>query len=135
MNQNTVFNLLSTEEEELIKEYYIRNTRKKEDESWLKKHKDTIVNILNRIGKDKVNVGDIRVSVVTPDYSRFDEDKVLEFLKSKGEDIFNKCTKVVVDEEALTKAIEEGDIDINELKAYAWVSIQGTPRLTVSKVR
>lgn len=123
--------------ESLLKEYEERNTRKKKDEAWLKKHSSIIKKVLEKMGKSKTDVGNIRVSVSVPDTSHFDMDKVLDYIQSTelSEDTIDAVTKIVVDEEGLMKAIEEGLIDADELKAHAWVESEGTPRLTVKKIK
>lgn len=54
-------------------------------------------------------------------------------LKEKG--LWNLACKEVLDEEKLKKLIEEGEVDISELKEYAWVEKKGTPRLIIKKVK
>lgn len=120
----------------LIKEYEERNTRKKEDEAWLKKNSPLIKNAMDKLGKSKAEVNGISISVSVPDASSFDMDKVLEYLKDNLEPLdFNTCTKLVVSEDDLTILIEKGVINLDDLKEYAWVTKQGTPRLIVSKIK
>lgn len=121
-------------DENLLKEYYERNERKKKDEAWLKKYSQIIKAAMEKQGKSKTVVGNIKVSISVPDTSHFDMDKVLEYLQNGNvpSAVFERVTKTVVDEDALTAAVEEGIINLEELKAHAWVESHGTPRLTVS---
>jgi hypothetical protein len=128
-----VFDQESTVDESLIKEYFERNKRKKEDEEWIKKHKSIVIKELQKLNKDKADFGDYRVSYSVPDKSHFDEGKILEFALQKG--IFELITKPVLDEDALDRMIEQGLIDLEELKSHAWVEEKGTPRLSVKKVK
>ncbi|GEA16826.1 hypothetical protein E308F_30720 [Moorella sp. E308F] len=115
---------------ELLQEYYERSQRQKEDKKWLEKYKPIIIQSLQNAGKNKLEQEGFRVSITIPNTSHFDMEKVLVFLKEKQ----LGCLKEVVDEEALTQAIEEGVIDLEELKAVAWIEDKGTPRLTIKKV-
>lgn len=124
-----------TVSQSLIDEFYERNSRKVADEKWLKTNKPALVNAMQELGKQKSDFGDIRVTVSTPDESRFDMEKILEFLANDvPEAIFDRCTKVVVDEDALMAAIEEGSIDLGLLKEFAWIERKGTPRIMVKKL-
>lgn len=116
--------------QELLQEYYERSQRQKEDKKWLEKYKPVIIKSLQDLGKDKWEQNGFKISITIPNTSHFDMDKVFSFLKEKQ----LGCVKEVVDEEALMKAIEEGVIDLEELKAVAWVEDKGTPRLTIKKV-
>ena len=123
-------------DESLIKEYEERNARKKEDEAWLKKHSPLIKKAMDEIGKSKADVNNYRVSVSVPDTSKFDMDKVLEYLQSADlpDDVIEDVTVLGVNEEALMKAIEDGIIDVEELKSVAWVASKGSPRLVIKKI-
>lgn len=117
---------------DLINQYFIVNERKKKDEAWLKENSLKIKSMLQSLGKSTVMVDDIKVSVSASNTSKFDMDKVLEFLTSKN---LLQYTKQVVDEKALMEAIDNGEIDIEELKEYAWVESTGSPKLTVKRVK
>jgi hypothetical protein len=124
-----------TVSQSLIDEFYERNTRKAADDKWLKANKPAILNAMNELGKTKSDFGDIRITVSTPDESRFDMEKIVEFLANDvPEGIFHQCTKVVVDEAALMDAIEHGKIDLGTLKQFAWIERTGTPRISVKKL-
>lgn len=124
-----VFQLQIDLDEELVKEYYERNERKKADEKWIKTNRGKVIKALKRIGREKVDVGSFRVSVIEPDNSKFDEEKVLEFLKTKG--LYEQATKRVLDDDALGVLIDKGVIDVEELKEAAWVEAKGHPRVTI----
>lgn len=127
-----MFNPYEETDENLVREYFERNERKKDDEKWLKEHKPTIIRTMNDLGKSKSDFGDMRVSVTIPDNSKFDDDKVLEFLVNH--DLDEIATKRVVDEEALAQLIEDETVDLEELKDSAWVESQGTPRLSIKRL-
>lgn len=129
---NDVFTNEGILEEGIVREYHERNERKKEDEKWLKKYKPIIQKGLESLGKDKVDVGELRVSITIPDNSHFDMDKVLEFVVERN---IKEATKLAVDEEGLQKAVEDGVIDLEELKKYAWVEKKGTPRLSIKPIK
>lgn len=122
-------------DEALVSEYFTRSKRKNEDDKWLKENKPSIMSGLGALGKEKTNIGSYQVGYTTPNESKFDMDKVLEYLRDKvTPEMYLNCTKTVVDEEALTSYIEAGEIDIEELQEAAWVTKFGTPRLTVKQV-
>ncbi len=130
-----VFGKVEKSDVEIVKEYFERNERKKADEVWLDKAKPVIRKILMDANREKMDFDGIRVSVVTPDTSKFDMDKVVSFLLDNGmTHILEEETKLVVKEENLEGALETGDIDLDVLKAAAWVESKGTPRLTVKQV-
>lgn len=128
-----VFSEQTGELSAIVKEYFERNERKKEDENWLKKYRPVVISEMERLGKDKALFDDVKVSISIPDNSRFDDEKVLEFLEAKG--LTDKATKRVVDEDKLSALIESGEIDLEELKEVAWVVSTGSPRLTITKVK
>lgn len=132
-NEENVFEQSDKEQQSLVKEYFERNERKKDDDKWLKKNKGSVLGILEKMGKEKHDFGEVRASYTTPDTSKFDNDKIMEFLVEKGMDEMG--TKRVVDEDAIANLIEQGLIDLDELKEYAWVESKGTPRLTVKKAK
>lgn len=118
---------------EIIEEYFRRNERKKEDEKWLKEYRNIIINELNRLGKDIVDFGNIRVTMTIPNTSKFDSEKVLEFLEKKG--LKQRVVKEELDEDKLMQLIDEGLVDIDELKEYAWVESFGSPRVTLKEMK
>lgn len=120
--------------QDLVDEYYERNRRKAEDEKWLKTNKPVILNAMKELGKEKSDFGSIRVSVSTPDESKFDYSKLVEFLISKGFKDIAVTYEPIVDEAVLTELIGFGEIDLEELKAAAWVEKSGTPRLMVKQL-
>lgn len=118
--------------EELIREYHMRNERKKEDEKWLQKHRNLIINELKKLNKDVIDYGNLRVSIITPKTSKFDKAKVLEFAEIKG--IKSKVVKEELDEDKLTELVEKGEISLDELKEYAWVESIGSPRMIIKEL-
>ena len=124
----------NTLEKELIEEYFTVSERKKKDDKWLKDNGQKIKEIMLSQEKKKEDVGDFRVEVVVPNLSKFDEEKVLVFLKSIPE-LYNYATKTVLDGEKLEEVIGTGALDIDELKKVAWIEQYGSPRLTVKKVK
>lgn len=127
-----VFNNTDIVDDSIIQEYYERNERKKEDDKWLKKHKTIVFESMKKLGKEKADFGDLRVSYTVPDQSYFDEEKVLEFAENKG--FYDSITKTVLNEDALVSMIEQGLIDMDELKEYAWVEKFGNERILMKKV-
>lgn len=122
-------------EEELLRQYDEINDRKKKDEKWLKENGKYVKEIMERAGKDKKDVGNYRVSVVVPDTSKFDEDKLLEVLTNiLDEDALDKVTTRKINETVLTEMVEAGEVDIDTLKAFAWVESKGSPRLTIKRI-
>lgn len=119
--------------QEFIKEYFRRSERKKEDEKWLKENRQFIINELEKLGKDVVDFGNIRVSMSIPDTSKFDSEKVLEFLEMKG--LKDRAIKEELDEEKLMDLINDGLIDVEELKEYAWVESKGSPRIILKELK
>lgn len=118
--------------QDLINEYFKRNKRKKEDDKWLKKHRELIIAELNKIGKDKVDYGNIRVSMTVPNTSKFNKEKVLEFADIKG--IRDKVIKEELDEDKLMQLIENEEVSVEELKEYAWIESKGSPRITLKEL-
>ena len=127
-----VFSNENTIDKSLIEEYYSRNERKKEDDKWLKDMKPVIFNGMKQLGKSNADFGEVRVSYSIPDQSHFDEEKVLAFAQERG--LFEMVTKPTLDEEALMTMIEQGLIDFDELKSFAWIEKFGTERIMVKKV-
>lgn len=124
--------------EDTLREYHFRNERKKQDEKWLKENKASILTGLAELGKRKADWGGFRASYSTPDKSHFDKEKVIEFLESNYnhriyEDVIQQVK--VVDENVLAEYVERGEIDLEALRAYAWVEKYDAPRLTVSVVK
>lgn len=119
--------------QEFIKEYFRRSERKKEDEKWLKENRQFIINELEKLGKDVVDFGNIRVSMSIPDTSKFDSEKVLEFLEMKG--LKDRAIKEELDEEKLMDLINDELIDVEELKEYAWVESKGSPRIILKELK
>lgn len=118
--------------QDLIEEYFRRNNRKKEDDKWLKKHRELIIAELNKLGKDRVDYGNIRVSITVPNTSKFDKEKVLEFADIKG--IRAKVIKEELDEDKLMQLIENEEVSVEELKEYAWIESKGSPRITLKEL-
>lgn len=118
--------------QELIEEYFKRNERRKEDEKWLKEHRKLIVNELQELGRDVVDFGNIRVSVTIPDTSKFDKEKVLEFAEKNG--FKDKVIREELDEDKLVQLIESGEVDLEELKEYAWIESTGSPRVILKEL-
>lgn len=131
---SAVFSEAAEDENALVREYYERSRRKLEDEKWLKENKAKIIEILQKHERDKMDFGNIRVSLIVPNTSHFDREKLADYLIEKGMG-YLVVPKFEVNEEALTEAIERGEIDLEELKAHAWVESRGTPRLDVRLVK
>jgi hypothetical protein len=132
--RSDAFEQRASAQESLIQEYFERSQRRSEDDKWIKANKPSITGAMAELAKDKADFGLYRVSISTPDESRFDMEKVLEFLANDvPEGVFSECTKVVVDEDALMKRIEDGTIDLDILKAAAWIEKTGTPRLSIKE--
>lgn len=127
--RGNVFEKETSIDEALVKEFYERNERKKEDEKWLKQYKPLVMKGLEQLGKAKADFGDFRASYTVPDNSKFDEGRVIEFLLEKG--LFELGTKPVLDDEALSVMIEQGLIDFDELKERAWIEAKGAPRISI----
>lgn len=131
-----VFNTKKVDES-LIREYFERNERKKSDEAWLKSKAPIIREALKDTPKSMY--GDLVVTLSTPNTSKFDNEKIVEFLKEKvkplNEEIYDICIKHEVDEQGLEDCLEQGLIDLEELKKYAWEESKGTTRLLISKRR
>lgn len=118
--------------QEIIEEYFKRNERRKEDEKWLKEYRKLIVNELKELGRDVVDFGNIRVSVTIPDTSKFDKEKVLEFAEKNG--FKDRIIREELDEDKLVQLIESGEVDLEELKEYAWVESTGSPRVILKEL-
>ena len=118
--------------QELIEEYFRRNERKKEDEKWLKENRKLIINELKKLKKDVIDYGNIRVSMTIPDTSKFDKEKVLEFAEKNG--FKDRIIREELDEDKLVQLIESGEVDLEELKEYAWVESTGSPRVTLKEL-
>lgn len=131
-----VFNTRKVDEE-LIREYFERNERKKSDEAWLKSKAPIIREALKDTPRSIF--GDLVVVLSTPNTSKFNNDKVMEFLEERvkplNEEIYELCVKDAVDEKGLADCLEQGLLSIEELKEYAWEESTGTTRLSISKRR
>ena len=121
--------------ESLIREYFERNERKKEDEKWLKEYGEIIKEALKDTPKSLI--GDFVVSIQVPNTSKFNTDKVLEYLKNSNipRHVYERCVKLALDEEQFAACVEENLIDINKIREAAWEESTGTPRLTIKKRR
>ncbi|ATO48633.1 hypothetical protein P4V86_03755 [Brevibacillus laterosporus] len=136
--EKDVFAQQSSVGEETLQEYHFRNERKKQDEKWLKVNKGLILKGLQELGKRKADWGGFRASYSTPDKSNFDMEKVKEFLEANlpykvVESIIE--VRKVVNEGVLSEYIERGEIDLEALKAHAWIEKYDAPRLIVSAVK
>lgn len=116
----------------LIKEYFERSKRMKEDKKWLQDNKDKVLQAMQ--GRDKADFDGIRVTVSIPNTSKFDLDKIYNYLNSYSPALLKECTKQVIDEDKLSQLIENGAIDLTELQEVAWVESVGTPRITLKQV-
>jgi hypothetical protein len=135
VNGVDVFVRTSEEQIALVQEYNARNERTKDDEKWLKDNKPVIAGILAANNAAKMDFGNVRASIVVPDTSKFDQKKLVAFLVDRGShSILEETTTITVNEEKLGEAVESGEIDLDLMKAAAWVESTGTPRLTVKKV-
>ena len=87
---------------------------------------------LKEAGKSVEDFGNLRVSVSVPNTSDFDNDKVLEYVKSKG--LIDRVTTPSLDEGKLMEAIENDVIDLEDLKLHAWVESTGSPRVSIKRI-
>lgn len=120
-----------TEYLDLVQEYYRRNELKKTNEKWLKDNREKILEVMRKIGKDKADIGDYRVSITIPDTSGFDKEKVLQFLEKRG--LLDETTDRVPNEEKIQEAIAQGLFTLEDLKEAAWVTATGSPRINIIK--
>lgn len=122
-------------EKELVKEYYERSERKKEDEAWLKKYGNLVKDIMVKQNKNKEDVDDLRVSISIPDTSHFDNEKLLKYLLLNYPNLKEHYISYKIDEDGLEYLIKEGHVDVEELRENAWVVSKGSPRLIVKKLK
>lgn len=122
----------SVVDQKLIEEYFLRSERKKDDESWIKEHRVKIIEELNKLGVNKKDYGSFRVKMSVPDTSKFDEEKILNFLESK--DLKHRAIKEVLDEEKLSQLIDNDIINLKELQEVAWIESKGSPRISVERL-
>lgn len=128
MLADCIFSETRLEDAAVVKEYFERNERRKQDENWLKKHKPVIESLMS--GKEKADFEEFRVHLITTDASNFDMEKVEQFLlEQKHENLFKR----VVDLTLLENAVLEGVVNQDELKKAAWIERVGTPRLTIKR--
>jgi len=122
-------------DEKLIQEYFERNRRMKADEAWLKEHGKLIKNALKDTPKSVI--GNYVVNISVPNTSKFNTDKVLQYIEEKIKPtngaVYKLCTKIALNEEGFTECVENGLIDLDEVKEYAWEESTGSPRLTISE--
>lgn len=116
----------------LVEEYFFRNERKKQDEAWLKDNRLKVIKALEDVGKTAEDLGNFRVSMSIPDTSKFDNDKVLDYVRTKG--LFDKVVTQVLDETKLVELVEKEEIDLEDLKKFAWMESTGSPRVTVKRL-
>lgn len=119
-------------DQHLVEEYFMRNRRRREDGNWLKENRLRVLEAMDKSGRDKEDFGEYRISVSTPNNSKFDEDKVLEYADKIG--ILDKIVKPSLDEAKLMNVIESNEIDLEELKKFAWVESTGSPRVSIKKM-
>ncbi|WP_145052648.1 hypothetical protein [Paenibacillus xylanexedens] len=119
--------------DELIREYHERNQRKLDDEKWLKANKPAIVSTMNALGKEKKDFGNLRVSIVTPDESKFDNEKIIAFIQENHPGLADWLIeqKPVINEARLEEAIMTELLCSDALHEVAWIEKTGTPRVTV----
>ncbi len=121
---------------QLINEYFVRNSRKSEDEKWLKENRLAIVEAFSEANINKKDFNDIRVSISVPNESKFDPDKLCTYLQTKF--TFNEFLTMVQfkpNEEKVVELINEGRIDLDDVKTHCWIEKMGSPRLTVKKLK
>lgn len=130
MKNTNIFDTVDQTQKDFVREYYEVNTRKNADEKWLKENKVRLKELVGEKGAG--DFGNIRVKVVVPNTSKFNMDKVHQFVKLKGlEDI---TTTRVVDEAKVMELVELGTINLNELQEFAWEETTGAPRVTVKEI-
>lgn len=116
----------------LIEEYYARNERRKKDDAWLKENRSKVLKAMQEVNKTAENFDDYQISISIPDTSNFNTDKVLDYARSKG--VYDKIVTHRLDEAKLIEMIENEEIDLEELKEFAWVESTGSPRLTIKRL-
>jgi len=122
----------SVVDQKLIEEYFLRSERKKDDKIWIKEHRVKIIEELNKLEVNKKDYGSFRVKMSVPDTSKFDEEKILNFLESKG--LKHRAIKEVLDEEKLSQLIDNDIINLKELQEVAWIESKGSPRISVERL-
>lgn len=130
MKNTNIFDTVDQTQKDFVKEYYEVNARKNADEKWLKENKARLRELVGEKGAG--DFGNIRVKVTIPNTSKFNMDKVHQFVKLKGlEDI---TTTRVVDEAKVMELVELGTIYLSELQEFAWEETTGAPRVTVKEI-
>jgi len=120
--------------EEVVRDFYTRKAKFNKEKSALDKINKMIKKTLLESGKHVARFGNIVVKISIPDTSKFNMDKVLEYVKKNHPDMVHKLTKQVIDEDALDFAIDTGLIDTVELSKFALERSLGTPRATLKEV-
>ena len=120
--------------EEAISKYYECNS----EFNAMKATKDLYNGMLKNIFADNhinsyVNSDGIKVSVTTTTKPIFDEDKLIEYIKSTGVEGIIK-TREYVDMEALENAIYHGNIKASELQSFKEDKVTTTLRCTKPKI-
>jgi hypothetical protein len=133
------FDIKGSPSKELIERYHALNETKKSLEKDLDSLKNEIKSSYSSATK-QVLYG-YKVEVTYPDTSKFDNDKVIDFLQNClrvgmiDKDDFDTSTTLALNEEGLTDLINSGKIVFDALKDYAWVESKGSARLTVTKLK
>lgn len=130
MKNTNIFDTVDQSQKDFVRQYYEINTRKNADEKWLKENKAKLRELVGEGGAG--DFGNIRVKVTVPNSSKFNMDKVHQFVKMKG--IEEITTKRVVDEAKLMGLINSGTINLEELQEFAWEEIAGAPRVTIKEI-
>lgn len=130
MENTNLFDTVDQSQNDFVRKFYEINARKNADEKWLKENRAKIRELVGDKGAG--DFGNIRVKVTVPNTSKFDMEKVHQFLILKH--LEDNATKKVVDEDKLMELVKVGTIDLEELQAFAWVESQGAPRVTIKEI-
>ena len=120
--------------DEAAKKYYETNTQYKSLEATKNVYNKMLKELFEEYGLDKYVASDgTKVSVSTTNKPVFNEDKLLDYIKSTGVEGVVK-TKEYVDMEALENAIYHGTIDASALAPFKEDKITTTLRCTRPQV-
>lgn len=120
--------------EDFIAEYYARKEALDREKKALDEINNYIKKSLLSSGLNKAKFGNVVVSITTPNTSKFDMDKVLEFMYDRYPDFVDNVTKRVVDDSKLEELVLSGKVDKDALVDFAFVESKGTPRATYKYV-
>lgn len=124
-----MFDSVDNIEKELVESYFKKYKEKKRLEEELGELKKLILERLEAYHTQAKDFGHFRAKYSTSNLSHFDDDKLEDFLRSKG--LFDVASKQVVDEDKVASLIEAGKLDVEEVKKAAWVEKFSAPKLAV----